>query len=336
MDIKGKKAFITGATGLIGGRLAERLVREESVAVRALVRNPSNATQLARLPVEIVHGDITQPETLMTALDGCQLVFHSAALLSIAATRDQFLETNVEGTRNMLDAACRARVERFVHLSSVGVYGLVPGDGTDDSSPHRPGESSYCDSKIEAERIAVEYSSAKKLPLVIIRPAHVYGPNSRHWTVRFVELLKARKLFLFGKGDGICNHVYLDNLIDAVLLAAKNDEALGEAFIITDDQATTWRDFIGRYSMMLGRDSIPALPVGVARLLAYVAKLLTKPLGKNIGLSPKVVDYMTNRAVFNISKARERLGYRPRILLEEGMQLTEAWLRQEGYLNLEQ
>ncbi len=332
MRLTGKRVLVTGATGLIGRRLVERLRTQDGVVVRALVRDPMKAEALHALPVEIALGDITRPETLCKAIANCHVVVHCAARVTERGRWEEFWESNVEGTRHVLEAAAQAGVERFVHVSSIAVYGLFPQDGTDESFPYHPCGNAYCDTKIEAEKLALEYYRRRGVPLVVLRPGIVYGPRSRHWTIRIIELLKANRLFLLGRADGICNHVYVDNVVDALYLAITNDAVLGEAFIITDGRATTWREFFGYYARMLGRETIPQLPAAPAKLLLQLLGGIFRLRGHPPPLSPKIVDYLHHRAVFRIEKARERLGYTPRVSLEEGMRCTEVWLREARYL----
>jgi nucleoside-diphosphate-sugar epimerase len=332
MDLAGKRVLVTGATGLIGGRVIERLREHPDVRIRALVRDPARAERLRALSVEIATGDITRPETLEEAVADSQVVVHCAARVTERGTWEDFWRSNVEGTRHVLDAAARAGIERFVHVSSIAVYGLFPRDQTDESFPYQPCGNAYCDTKIEAEKIALDYHRRRGVPLVILRPGIVYGPRSLHWTIRIIELLKANRLLLLGRADGLCNHVYVDNVVDAILLAMRNDEVLGEAFIITDGRATTWREFFGYYARMLGRRRIPQLPAVPAKMALRLVGWASRLRGHPPPLSPTVVDYLQHRALFRIEKARERLGYAPRVSLEEGMRRTEAWLREAGYL----
>ncbi|MCS6818149.1 MAG: NAD-dependent epimerase/dehydratase family protein [Blastocatellia bacterium] len=332
MDLARKRILVTGATGLIGGRLIERLREHPDVSIRALARDPAKADRLRAPSVEIAIGDITRPETLPAALAGCHVVVHCAARVTERGSWEEFWRSNVEGTRHVLEAAAHAGVERFVHVSSVAVYGIFPRDQTDETFPYQPCGNAYCDTKIEAEKVALEYFRQRGVPLVILRPGIVYGPHSRHWTIRIIELLKTNRLFLLGRADGICNHVYVDNVVDAILLAMTRDDAVGEAFIITDGEATTWREFFGHYARMLGRDSIPQLPAASAKVLLRFARWIARWRGRPLPPSPTIVDYLQHRALFRIERAKERLGYTPRVSLEEGMRRTEAWLREAGYL----
>jgi nucleoside-diphosphate-sugar epimerase len=317
MDLNEKKALVTGATGFVGGRLAERLL-SEGVTVRALVRSSGKAERFVSRGVEIVQGDVTDRDSVRRASEGCQMVFHCAAMMHDGqAPVAEFRRVNVEGTRHMLEAAAEVGVSRFVHISSIAVYGISPRAGTKETDPYQPCHLAYCDTKIEAEQVAFNYSAEKGLPLVVIRPANVYGPGSSFWTVALVMMIKSGQLKLIDDGRGMANHVYIDNLVDAILLAAQNDAAVGEAFIVSDGAGTDWKEFLGHYARMLGRDPLPSMSQDTARQ----------------HMPSEIVGFWTQEGWFDIGKARTMLGYEPRISLDEGMKLTEAWLREAGYLS---
>jgi nucleoside-diphosphate-sugar epimerase len=172
---------------------------------------------------------------------------------------------NVEGTRHVLEAAADVGVERFVHISSIAVYGISPREGTSETDPYQPCGLFYCDTKIEAEEVAFKYYKERGLPLVVIRPANVYGPRSSFWTVELMMMIKSGQLELIEGGQGMSNHVYIDNLVDAILLAAGSDAAVGEAFIVSDGAGTDWKEFLGHYARMVGGTPLPSMSKATAR-----------------------------------------------------------------------
>ncbi len=334
MDLNHARVLVTGATGFIGGRLAERLAIQEHATVRALVRNPDGADLLKSQGVEVVAGDLTDPESIEQAVTDCEAVFHCAALIHDAtATQEGFRRVNVEGTRKMLAAAARAQVNRFIHLSSIGVYGVNPLRGTRETDPHQPCGDPYCDSKIEAEQVVLDVAEQTQLPVVVIRPANVYGPRSSFWTVALFEMIKAGHLRLIDGGSGMANHVYIDNLVDGIVLAAQSGRAPGEAFIISDGVNTTWKEFLGYYTQMLGIAPLPSISMSRAWVTGLLQEVATRLTGKPPTLSRRAVAYWTQNGTYSITKARTTLGYVPRIPLHEGMSRTETWLRDTGQLN---
>lgn len=273
-----KKVLVTGATGFMGCRLVERLVAE-GYSVRAMVHNLDKPTlpRLSRFPfVEIVVADLLQPATLAKAIHGCSAVIHCAYGSSV--TPKQQRRVTVEGTQSLLAQALQAGVKRFVHISTIAVLGEQYPLGTHDDSPYKySGKNIYIDSKIDAEKAALSFYQHHQLPVVVIRPASVYGPYSNTWAVRIVDELKQGRVLLPEGGDFPANIVYIDNLIDAILLAIESDKAVGQAFNIVDVDDITWKEFYSAYASLL-----PGVPgVGSGRLddlLALTRKRGSSPL----------------------------------------------------------
>jgi len=237
--------FVTGATGFIGGRVCERLVQAGVRNVRALVHTPHKAARIARLPIELRRGSLSDRASLREALGPSNIVVHCGLGIGRGI---------VDGTENLLEAARAVGVKRFVHMSTAAVYGLTPkpGSETEDVPVPHTGEQ-YCDNKGRAERVVLRYGQ-RGLPVVILRPSIVYGPYSA-WSTRLIPDLKARSVSLINGGQGACNTTYVDNLVDAIFLAIHNDRARGQAFFITDGERVTWGEFIQAHVKMLGEDT---------------------------------------------------------------------------------
>lgn len=334
MNISGKTALITGATGFIGGRLAERLVATENVRVRALVRRPAAAARLADLGIDIIAGDITQSQTIAPAMAGCQLVFHAAAWVSEGGNHDGVWAVNVGGTQNMVDAALTAgTVQRFVQLSSCAVYGSRQQFNITENTPLRRRGQLYADSKIDAEEVVFKAYREQGLSVVAARASQVYGPGSPQFTRRPVEVIKAGKMVLVDGGRYLCKPIYIDNLIDGLILCAKVDAAVGEAINFTDDRPVPWREFFGAYGRMFGIESFPSAPYPLAWLIALFNEVKAGWQGRKTGLNREAVNALRSRNSFSNQKARQLLGWQPQVDFEEGMRRTETWLRAEGYFD---
>ncbi|MDP2659851.1 MAG: NAD-dependent epimerase/dehydratase family protein [Dehalococcoidia bacterium] len=268
------RILITGSTGFIGGRLAE-IAFEAGMTVVGLVRNWSHAARLARLPIELVHGDITHPGSLREAMRGCDVVFHGA--VDNRAGGKAHRRSIVQGTANVMQAALEAGVKRVVHLSSVAVYSYKPkADAATEDGAYQYSGDPYCDGKIEAEKIALRYYREHGLPVTVLRPTIVYGPFGS-WTVDTVAAIREGHMVLVNGGTGVCNTLYVDNLVEAMLLAGEKDGAAGQVFHISDANPVTWKEFIEAHARALGDSYLP-LPQMTAREMA-AAKAEAKKSG---------------------------------------------------------
>lgn len=248
-------ALVTGATGFIGGRLTEVLVGL-GVPVVALVRTWSAAARISRLPVTMLPGDVLDLDAVRRAMAGCDVVYHCAVDWRGGGRQNRL--SSAKGTRNVLQAAADAGVARVVFLSTVGVFGRSPAKTLlteDEPTPHTGDD--YGDGKIDAERAALEAHRARGLPVVILRPTIVYGPFGRSWTVSTVAAIREGRMILVDGGAGVCNALYVDNLIEAMLLAARHPQASGQVFHISDPEVVTWKTFIEGHARALGDGYLP-------------------------------------------------------------------------------
>jgi len=249
-----KQALITGATGFVGGRLAE-VAFERGVEFVALVRAWSRATRLARLPIRMISGNVLDLDSLREAMQGCDVVFHCA--VDNRAGREDHRRSSVQGTANVMQAALELGVKRVVHLSSVAVYSYQPGsDAATEEGAYRYSGDAYCDGKIDGEKVALRYYREHGLPVTVLRPTVVYGPFGSLSTETTTAVRQGRLVLIKG-GSGICNTLYVDNLIQAMLLAAVCDNAAGEILHISDARPVTWKEFIEAHARALGNSCLP-------------------------------------------------------------------------------
>ena len=250
-----KKVLITGATGFIGGRLAEVLCGRGTPVV-ALVRTWANAARLSRLPIEVAGGDVLDLDTVRSGMRGCDTVYHLAVDWRGDGKANR--RSSRVGTRNVLQAAREADVRRVVFLSSVAVFGrrLKPGSMSEEE-PTPYTDDDYGNGKIDAEKTALSVHRQHGLPVTILRPSIVYGPFSRSWTASTVAMIRQGQMVLVNMGAGICNSLYVDNLVDAMLLSAEHPGAVGQVFHVSDAQPVTWKEFIEGHARALGDGYLP-------------------------------------------------------------------------------
>jgi nucleoside-diphosphate-sugar epimerase len=333
----GDRCLITGATGFIGGRLAHRLA-QEGYRVRCLVRASSDTSKLAELDLELVSGDLKDAGSITRAAGGCRQVLHCGALVSDWATIEEIRQVNVVGTRNVLQAAIAASAERFVHISTTDVYGYPGGRAVDESHVPVGFSNWYSETKRAAEAEVRRVESA--LETVILRPATVYGPGSEDVVGEMARAIRARHMLLVDGGRACAGLAYVENVVDAAVLALGDPAAPGQAFNLTDGLDVTWKRFLDDLADGLGYPAPRwSLPYGVAygvafllengyRWLRKVTRLKTAPL-----LSRQAVHVLGRDQDFSNRKARELLGWEPRVSYAAGLEATLAWLRQD-YLAL--
>ncbi|MES1192713.1 MAG: NAD-dependent epimerase/dehydratase family protein [Solirubrobacterales bacterium] len=317
------RVFITGASGFIGAALADRFA-----ALGAEVRGVDVRSDPGRA---IIAGNIAQAGDWQAYVAGCDLVIHTAAIVSMRGSDPGAVwQTNALGTRHVLDAAHRAGAARLVHLSSVTVFGFAFPDGVDESYPTQPNGVPYVDTKIASEALVLRAHAAGEIAATIVRPGDVYGPRSRPWTVLPVEELTRRRFILPALGRGIFSPVYIDNLVDGIV-SASGPAGAGGVFTLTDGVGVTTREFFGYYARLLGR-RLPVLPTGAAAVLASAAALGARVAGQETEVNAAAARYLARTGTYAIDRARTELGYDPKVGLGEGMERTAAWLRAEGLI----
>jgi nucleoside-diphosphate-sugar epimerase len=326
-----QRVLVTGGTGFTGGYLCRRL-SANGVYVRTLARTPSACDGLRECGVEVVEGDLRRPDTLVRATEGIDVVYHLAALFRPEhVSRRDMWETNVEGTRQLLEASIQTGVRRFVHCSTVGVHGAVSRPPADESAPYAPGDT-YQASKVEGERVVLDYLRDNRLPIVVFRPGGIYGPGD----TRFLKLFRSikRRLFvMLGSGNVLYQFVYIDDLVDGILLCGSRTEALGNTYILTGREPVLLNQLVRMIAEAVGvpppRLRLPVMPVYVAGLLCELA---FKPLRINPPLYRRRVDFFRKNRAFSIAKAYRELGFEPRVDLMTGLRLTADWYTARGLL----
>jgi nucleoside-diphosphate-sugar epimerase len=302
--------------------------------VRALVRATSDTRWLDQWGVETIVGDMEDPQALRSGVAGADWVFNCAAKVGDWGTLAEFRRLNVDALRVLLDAACEARAERFVHISSLGVYEGRDHFGTDETVPPAANSlDAYTRSKTEAEALALEYHHQRGLPVSILRPGFIYGERDRTVLPKLLLNLRRGTFAYFGSGEQVLNCIYVKNLVSAILLAAENQRAIGEVFNLTDGERVTKTQFVGRVAELAG---LPPprrhIPLRLARFLANVVEAIAKLRGAK---NPPIINkarykFLGLNLDYSIEKARRVLGYEPPYCFAQAIELAMAEHRPAG------
>ena len=317
-DWRGKLVLVTGATGLLGGMTARRLLAD-GARVRGLVRQPTRATELAAAGAEIVAGDMTDFPSLERAIRGCQAVFHFAGVLANEfQPQSYFRQVNVEGTRHLALAALAGRVERFLHCSTAWVYGMAAGADTSESTPHQYSGEPYCDTKLDAEEVIRSLARDRGLPAVIVQPTEVYGPDDKTLTLGPLELIQAGQMVLAAGGSGLLQLVYQDDAADGILAAARHG-LVGEAYIIGGAEVISIREYFLNLARMTGRKRLPSVPGWLAIAAAGLLELGSRVNGRPPSFTRGAVRGTMVHATYRVDKAQTELGFTAQVDFRTGL-----------------
>jgi nucleoside-diphosphate-sugar epimerase len=326
-----KKALVTGAGGFLGFALAKRL-RGQGVAVNSLSRQ--SYEKLDQIGVTQYKGDLGDPQAVLKASEGCDIIFHAAAKVGIWGSYEDFYRTNVDGTRHILRACEEHRIQRLVYTSSPSViFDGKDMEGVDESVPYpEHSEAHYPATKAIAEQ-AVLAANNERFFTLALRPHLIWGPEDAHLTPRILKRARQGRLRRIGDRDPLVDTVYIDNAVDAHLCAAhallQTPSSRGRAYFITNDEP------IGVWTMIdriLDAGGLPPLKKRISARAAYRIGALLESLFRlfRIQSEPPMTRFVAKELStahwFDISAAKEQLGYIPAIHLNEGLQRLKDYL----------
>ncbi len=315
-----KHVFITGAGGFIGRHLVATLL-EQNIAVTALMLPGELEPPQFAGQVKIVIGDVRELEKLSDQIGVFDTLFHLAAIVSDWGSKQSHIDITVKGTEQAIALALQHQA-KFVVTTSVASFGSALGSGVlDETTEIGEPASSYEYVKQQQETVTLAAVNDRGLNAAIVRPANVYGVGSV-WVTRYVELLNQQKPALMGKGNWDAGLVHVHNLVDGLILVAKNEAiASGEIFVMADDPGVTWQDYLSALSAHLGLPAAKSVPNVLARVLA--------PLLEGIGKLVKqkqapLVTHLAYRltgceSIYSNTKAKQTLGFNPSVTLDEAM-----------------
>ena len=325
-------ALVTGANGFTAIYVCRQLI-EKGYKVRGLVRKNADMKLIEGVPVEFHFADLAVDTDFSTVMKDVDAVYHiAAAYRTENVPRKYFWDVNVEGTRKLLEAAKKAGVKKFVHSSTVGVQGDIENPPAKEEYRYAPGDY-YQESKVDGEKLVLEFYQREKLPISIVRPVGIYGPGD----TRFLKLFKHiynGKFRMIGSGNVLYHMTFVEDLARGFILAGEKNESVGEIFTIGGEGYLTLGELVEKISKILNKPvpktKIPVWPVWFGGLLCEIA---CKPFGISPPIYRRRVDFFVKDRAFDISKAKRILGYQPRVALDEGLKVTADWYLKSNWLS---
>lgn len=326
------KVLVTGGTGFTGKALVRRLLDQGHRVVALDYKEGLKTRELRDWGAEVVIGSVTDAAVVERCMEGVDVVQHLAAAFREMDVPDGYYrEVNVGGTRVVLEAARRHGVRKLVYCSTCGVHGNVAHPPADETAPINAADY-YQQTKYEAEPVVLEFHGAG-LPVTILRPAAIYGPGDPERFFMIFRRVARGRFPMFGDGRTLYHPLYIDNLVDALVLAQQPGVGDGEAYLIADEEYLSIEELVKAVGRALAVDvkivHYPLLPLIVA---GHVFEKACRPLHLTPPIFPRRVDWYRQNRAFDIGKAKRELGYAPQVGLDEGLRRTAEWYRAEGYL----
>ncbi|MFX0196120.1 MAG: NAD-dependent epimerase/dehydratase family protein [Candidatus Hodarchaeota archaeon] len=318
---KSERILVTGATGFLGSHLVDKLL-EKKFQVRVLARKIERGlTENPKL--DIVYGDIRDIDSLRKSIQGIDVVYHLAGRVTNRGRWEDFRETTIDATRNLLDLSREVGVSKFVYVSSVVVYGFKRINGRNVIRENDAYASDlgryyyYAKSKIQADKLVLDYFMKYGLPTTVIRPGIIYGPRGKN--------IFNNKKFVIGQAEKILPYTYVENVVDAIILAGAKEEALGQAYNIVDDGKLTQKQFlekIAKISNSKKRSVFVPMPITYSAAVFFEHLAARKRSNTSPPISMYTVDTVRRNLIYDTTKAKSELGWNPKVPLEEGLKRT--------------
>jgi nucleoside-diphosphate-sugar epimerase len=314
------KVLITGASGFVGSHLAKSLLRDGH-AVRGFVRPTKDTSALEQLGVEIARGDLVDPASVERALQGCDQVYHLAALTSRQKpSRKEAMTVNCEGTRHVVAAALKARISRMVYSSSAGVYGVISNAPVDERSQVNPG-SSYQEAKVAGEALVLAAHRDHQLPVVIARFPGMLGRGSMGWVPLFRAIGKGN-FRIIGSGRNHVHFAHILDIVDGLRRCGETPNIEGQCSLLAGRSATRIDDFVNMFAkeleVSISSMRLPDLPY---RVFHGMSCILYRMFGVTLPRANNYELFISDK-VLSLEKAKRELGFEPRIPIKRGIRET--------------
>ena len=329
------EVLVTGAAGYTGSSLVRKLVAQ-GASVRGLVRETSDVSHLAHLPIRWLRGSVSDPELVREAVQGTDVIFHLATPYRRAhVSYEEMHDVHVVSTQLLAQEAVRAKtMPRFVHVSTVGVHGHIANPPADESYPMHPGDE-YQSTKAEAEVWITEFSRQEGLPTTVIRPAAIFGPGDRR-LFKIFWMVAHRLVPVIGSGKHLYHLVHVEDLTDFLIFVSEDPAAIGETYICGSEKAVSYQHLLRTIASQYGRGfSVLRLPAAPLLALADLCERVFPALKMNPPLyRRRVAFYLCDRS-FDTRKMRST-GFVPRRSMDSGLRETAQWYLDKGWLRLSQ
>lgn len=318
--------LITGGGGFIGSHLVDSQLAQGHQVCTVDLHVERLAHTADHPNLEVVMGDITDADLVAQLLDGIDVVYHLAsAHLDVSLSDAHYQRVNVEATINLLKAAREADVKRVVHCSSVGVIGEVKNPPTDESSPCHP-TNIYEQTKLAGEQTALQFAAETGFPIVVVRPAWVYGPRCPR-TQKLFHTIGQGRFVMFGDGRTLRHPIYVSDAVRGLELCGEKDGVTGQVYIIAGERPVTVETLARMIAEVLEvRPPALRLPIALGKVAGHALQLAFRPLGRQPPFSRRSVDFFLKDNAYDIGKAKRELGFQPRVDLRTGLIATLHWL----------
>lgn len=326
------RILVTGGTGFTGTALVKRLLADGHDLTALDNKEGLQCDLLRSMGVRVIIGSVTDADSVAEAVDGADVVHHLAAAFREMGVEDEYYrKVNVDGTKIVLEAALKAGVKRCVYCSTCGVHGNIEHPPGGEDAPIAPADY-YQRTKYEAEPIVVDYAR-RGLPSVILRPAAIYGPGDPERFFMIFKRVASGRFPMFGSGKTLYHPLYIDNLVDALVLAMNSEENSGRAYLIADEEYYSIQTIVEKVGQALNVPvKIPHYPVMPLVVLGHVVETVCKPFHIAPPIFPRRVDWFRQNRAFDISRAKAELNYKPAVGLDEGLRRTAEWYKEMKYL----